>query len=494
VSWEREKIRTVPRHDRQQGAGWTTRKNNDMTLARTSGKDHTKIFTLLIMILSSFSTPFMAASVTVALPSIGRELRMDPVLLSWVATSFLLGVGVFLVPMGRIADIYGHKKVFSYGISIFTIMCLLCGTARSAYGLIFYRFFQGAGAAMTFGTGIALLTSVFPSSERGRILGINIGTVYMGMSLGPFFGGLLTDHFGWRSIFLIGVPLGSLIIVGVVLKLKEELAESEGESFDHLGCLAYGASLIALIYGFTALPSLKGLLVILFGIAGVVLFLKWEMNVEWPMLNLELFSRNRLFAFSNLAGVINYAATYAVAFLLSLYLQSVRGMSAQSAGILLVSQPLVQGVFTFFSGRLSDRIEPRTVTSAGMGLTTVGLFFFSFLSDHSPLYYIVANLVLMGVGFALFAAPNANAVMASVDRKFFGVASGTMVSTGTLGQILSMGITSLVFAVYIGPGTMQPDQSVPLLQSMRVTFMILTLLSLAGSFVSLSRGKIRHQG
>ena len=455
-----------------------------------------KLAALFVTTLSTFLTPFMAASVAVAVPSIGRELRMGPAAMSWVATSFLLGVGVFLVPMGRLADIVGRKKVFLYGIAIFAAVSLLCATARSAYALLVYRFFQGAGAAMTFGNGIAILTSASPPSERGKMLGINIGISYLGGSLGPFLGGLLTDHFGWRSIFLLAGPLGALIIAATVTMIREEWAEAGGEDFDYVGSAAFGLTLAAFIYGLTAMPSSRGLGALLLGLASVVFFVKWERRVRHPLLDLHLFTGNRLFAFSNVAGVVNYIATYSVAFLLSLYLQAIRGMSARDAGLLLVSQPLVQGVFTLCFGKLSDWIQPRLVASAGMALAAVTLLFFSFLSAETSLVSIVSVLALLGLSFALFAVPNANALMASVDSRAFGVASGMLVSTGTVGQLLSMGLTGLVFALYAGGAVVMnsglPDQTVPLLQSMGLLFRIFTGVALLGVLVSFLRGNVRR--
>lgn len=451
-----------------------------------------RMVALIVTTISSFLTPFMAASVIVALPSIGREFRMDPVFLSWVVTAFLLGVGVFLIPMGRLADIIGRKKIYLTGLAVFGITSLICAGTRSGYTLVLCRFFQGAGAAMTFGPGIAILTSIFPPAERGKALGINIGTVYLGMSLGPFLGGILTDQLGWRYIFLGAAPMTAIIITAVLLKLKQEWADARGETFDHVGAFIYGGVLIALICGITWMPSLKGLTAIVLGAAGIVLFVRWEERVTYPMLDIDLFRENRLFAFSNLAGVINYAATYAVAFLLSLYLQSIRAMSAQAAGVILVSQPLVQGMVTIISGKISDTMEPRTVASVGMAITVLGLFLFSFLSDHTAMSSIVVVLAILGFGFALFAAPNANAVMAAVSPKYLGVASGTLICTGTVGQILSMGIASLVFALYVGRVGAGPLDPVPLLRSMKLLFMIFALVSLAGLFVSLARGKVRR--
>ncbi len=457
-----------------------------------TGENRARVVALVVTTVSSFLTPFMAASVTVALPTIGREFRMDPVLLTWTVTSFLLGVGVFLVPMGRVADICGRKRVYLIGITLFAFTSLLCASARSGQALIVYRFFQGIGAAMTFGPGVAIVTSLFPASERGKILGINIGTVYMGMSLGPFLGGLLTDHLGWRYIFFVAPPMAVGIVIAVLIELKRKWAEAKGERFDFVGSLLYGVTLAALIFGFTSLSSLRGVLLILVAVVGIVLFVRWEEGAQYPMLDLALFRGNRLFAFSNLSGIINYAATYAIAFLLSLYFQSIRGMTAQSAGLVLVSQPLVQGMFTFVAGRVSDRREPRVVASVGMGITVIGLLLLSFISLETRLSYIVAVLALVGFGFALFAAPNANAVMAAVNPKFFGVASGTLISTGTVGQLISMGITSLVFAICLGHVNIDSVQPAPLLSTLKLLFVVFSFVSLAGFFVSLSRGKVHR--
>jgi EmrB/QacA subfamily drug resistance transporter len=450
----------------------------------------TRAVALVATTLSSFLTPFMGAAVAVALPSIGREFRMDPVLLAWIVTSFLLAVGVFLVPMGRVADMCGRKKVYLIGIGLFAVASLLCGFARSGSSLMVCRFLQGLGAAMNIAPGMAIVTSLYPASQRGKILGINIGTVYMGMSVGPFLGGLITDHLGWRYIFFLTLPVFVLVVVAVLFYLKQEWAEAKGESFDLAGSLIYGATLASLIVGFTLLSTLTGAILIVAALAGCIFFVKQEERARHPMLDLALFKGNRLFSFSTLSGIISYAATYAIVFILSLYLQSVRGMKAEGAGLVLVSQPLVQGVFTFVAGRVSDRTEPRVVASAGMAVIVAGLLLLSCVSADTGLSFIVAVLALVGFGFALFAAPNANAVMASVKPKFFGVASAALISTGTVGQLLSMGITSLVFALYLGRLQIDSVQVAPLLASLKILFVVFSLVSTVGFFISAARGKV----
>ena len=446
---------------------------------------------LLVATLGSFLTPFMGSSITIALPSIGSELAMDAISLGWVATAYLLAAAMFLVPFGRIADIYGRKRIFTYGILTYTVASMLSAIATSAAMLIASRVLQGIGGAMIFSTGVAILTSVFPAEERGKALGINVAAVYLGLSLGPFLGGLLTEHFGWRSIFVLNVPLGLIIIAFIFWKLKGEWAEAKGEKFDITGSVIYSLMLIAIMYGFTRLPDMSGVWLIVVGAVGVVAFVKWEMKVKSPVLNIALFRNNTVFALSNLAALINYSATFAVAFLLSLYLQYIKGLSPQSAGLILVAAPVVQAIFSPLAGRLSDRIEPRIVASVGMGLTATGLVLFTSLSEKTSLGFIVAGLVILGFGFALFSSPNTNAVMSSVEKRFYGVASGTLATMRQIGMTFSMGMAMLLFALYIGRVQITPEYYSLFLRSVNVAFIIFAALCFGGIFASLARGKIR---
>jgi len=459
---------------------------------RTSvGDTQNKTAALLVATLGSFLTPFMGSSITIALPSIGSELAMDAISLGWVATAYLLAAAMFLVPFGRIADIYGRKRIFTYGILTYTVASMLSAIAPSAAMLIASRVLQGIGGAMIFSTGVAILTSVFPAEERGKALGINVAAVYLGLSLGPFLGGLLTEHFGWRSIFVLNVPLGLIIIAFIFWKLKGEWAEAKGEKFDITGSVIYSLMLIAIMYGFTLLPEMSGVWLILIGALGVVAFVKWEMKVESPVLNIGLFRNNTVFALSNLAALINYSATFAVAFLLSLYLQYIKGLSPQNAGLILVAAPVVQAIFSPLAGRLSDRIEPRIVASAGMGLTVISLVLLTFLGEKTSLGFIVASLVVLGFGFALFSSPNTNAVMSSVEKRFYGVASGTLATMRQIGMTFSMGMAMLLFTLYIGRVQITPEYYSLFLRSVNVAFVIFAALCFAGTFASLARGKIR---
>ena len=446
---------------------------------------------LLIATMASFLTPFMSSSINIALPSIGREFAMDAILLSWVATAYPLAAAVALIPFGRIADIHGRKKIFTYGILIYTVSCLLAAISTSAIMLISFRILQGIGGAMIFGTGVAILISVFPVGERGKVLGINVAAVYLGHSLGPVLGGLLTHHFGWRSIFLANVPLGLIAITSIFWKLKGEWAEAKGEKFDLGGSIIYGLSLVAIMYGLSLLPGMSGVWAIVIGILGILIFIRWETKTASPILHMSLFKNNTVFAFSNLAELIIYSAIFAVAFLLSLYLQYTKGLSPQNAGLILVSMPVMQAIFSPLAGRLSDRIEPRIIASVGMGLTTIGLVLLIFLDQNTAIEFILVSLIFLGFGLALFSSPNTNAAMSSVDKRFYGVGSATLATMRQIGMMLSMGIVMLIFATFIGRVEITPEYYPAFVSGLKIAFVIFATLCFGGIFVSLARGKIR---
>lgn len=450
-----------------------------------------KRYVLLIAILAAFLTPFMGSSVNIALPTIGIEFSMNAVMLGWVTTAYLLATAIFLVPFGRIADIYGRKKIFGFGISLFTISAVFCVLASSGVVLIIFRAIQGIASAMIFGTSIAMLTSVFGAGERGKVLGIVTAVVYVGLSTGPFLGGFLTQHFGWRSIFLFIIPLGVIIVVIVLWKLKGEWAEAKGEPFDLTGSILYGFALVAIIYGFSLQPSLSGAGLIMTGIIGIFIFIRWEIKTRSPILNMHLFKNNKVFALSNCAAMINYSATFAVGFLLSLYLQYIKGLRPQDAGLVLVSQPIVMAIFSPFAGRLADKIEPRIVASCGMGITVIGLSLLTFIHENTSLGYIVSSLILLGFGLAFFSSPNTTAVMSSIDKKFYGVGSGVLGTMRVSGQMFSMGFAMLIFAIYLEKAQIAPSNYPVFIKSVKTIFLIFSGLCFGGIFASLARGKMR---
>jgi EmrB/QacA subfamily drug resistance transporter len=446
---------------------------------------------LLVTTLDSFLTPMMASAVAIALPAIARDFSMSAVQMGWVASAYLLAAAAFLLPFGRLADIHGRKKVFTFGTLLFGASSLLAGLAPSAGIFLFARVLQGTGGAMVFGTSVAILTSVFPPQRRGWVLGINVAATYSGLSLGPFIGGLLTQRFGWRAVFFINVPLGLVVLAALWLKMHREWAECRGETFDWKGSLGYSLMLIAFMLGFTWLPGRRGSAMLLVAVVASVLFVRRELRVPFPIFQARLARGNTVFAFSNLAALVNYSATFAISFLLSLYLQYIKGFTPRTAGLVLVAQPVVMALFSPLAGRLSDRLEPRVVASLGMGLCAAGLFAFAWLGQASGLGFIIAALVLVGLGFALFSSPNTSAIMGSVEKRFYGVAASTLGTMRIVGQMLSMGIATLVFSLFIGKARIAPANYLLFIKSMRVSFAVFFVMCACGVFFSLARGRVR---
>lgn len=444
--------------------------------------------------LASFLAPFMGSSINIALPTIGRQFRADAVMLSWVATGYLLAAAVFLVPFGRLADIVGRKKTFVAGIITYSSSTILSAVAPSISALVAFRVLEGAGAAMIFGTGVAILTSVYPPGERGRALGINTAATYFGLSLGPILGGLLIHQLGWRSIFLVNIPFCILIVFLVTRRLHGEWAEAAGETFDFDGALLYGLALVGVMLGFSRLPRPLGA-----GLVGSGIVLGWafvarETRTPSPVLDLRLFRTNRVFAFSNVAALINYMATFAVGFFLSLHLQYLIGLNAQQAGLVLVAQPAVMALFSPVAGRLSDKIDPRLVASTGMGFSAAGLFLLSFLPDHNHLGFVIGCLALLGFGFALFSSPNVNAAMGAVEKRHYGVASAALSTNRLVGQMFSMGIATMILAVHVGRTQIAAANQADFLRAVRTGFLVFAALCFAGIFASLARGSRDRNG
>jgi EmrB/QacA subfamily drug resistance transporter len=452
-----------------------------------------QLYILLVTTLSSFLTPFMGSAVNVALPAIAKDLSMTALSLSWVATSFILAATMTLIPLGRLADIYGRRRFYIYGALIFTIASSFCILSPSQFFLIAARAVQGIGGAMIFSTGTAMLVSAYPLEERGKIIGINVAAVYIGLTIGPFVGGLLTEHFGWRFIFLFTAALGLIITLIATATIKEEWSGINGKHFDYAGSLLYAIALFSIIYGLSQLPSLNALFLIGTGLLCLALFIFQQLKSPSPLLDIHLFLNNKVFAFSNLAALINYCATFAVTFLLSLYLQHIKMLTPSQAGSILVAAPVVQALLSPVAGRLSDRFEPQIISSIGMVLTVIGLVPLIFLSNQTSIEYILFCLILLGVGFALFSSPNVNAIMSAVEKKFFGVASATVSTMRLTGQMFSMGITMLVFAVILGDYPISTANNYLLLKSAKFIFAILAVICCVGIFASLARGKM-HNG
>jgi EmrB/QacA subfamily drug resistance transporter len=445
---------------------------------------------LFVVLLSSFITPFMSSSVNIALPEIANEFGLDAVMLNWVATSFLLATAVFLLPVGRFADIYGRARIFAAGMAIFTVSTLLAGISKTIELLIFARVVQGIGSAFIFSTGVAMLSMAYKPEVRGKMIGYSISMVYIGLTAGPFLGGWLTQHYSWRMIFLAAVPFSMAAFFFALKILSSDEKCVQKCVMDYTGSLAYALGLFLAIYGFSILPG-RGYFLVIAGCCVLAAFILWESRSPNPLIDLRLFTRNRLFLFSNMAALINYAATFATGFILSLYLQYIKGMSPEEAGLILIASPVVMAVAAPLSGRLSDKISARILSSLGMAVTTLGLFFLIFLTDKSHTLYIIGSLLILGTGLGIFSSPNTNAIMGSVEANTYGIASGMLATMRLTGQTVSMAVVMMIFTVIIGRVEIAPLNYPKFMQAIRLCFILNSVLCIAGVFASLARDKNR---
>ncbi|HTX60856.1 MAG TPA: MFS transporter [Methanobacterium sp.] len=443
---------------------------------------------LLLVALGSFLIPFMGSSLSIALPLIGKDLTGSVILLSWLPTVFVLANTAFLLPFGKLADIHGRKRIFTYGVVIYTAASLLAALAPSITLLIFGSFLQGFGCSLIFATAVALLSSVYPYKHRGEALGIFITSVYIGLFLGPILGGFLGGTLGWRSIFLFNVPLGLFLLSLIVFKLKGEWKGSPDDKFDWKGAVIYVPSLIALMYGFTALRTTGGLIIFILGVAGFLIFILQETRISNPLLKIREFRKRSTLLAAGAMLFVNIATT-AMWTLLSLYLQYLLALSPQVAALILSSQPLMVALFSPLVGRLSDKDDNRIFTISGTLLITLGLLVLSGLNQHTEIWLIILGLVMVGVGLALFSPPATNIFMGCMKKENYGMASATLSTMVYAGQTLSLGILLFILAVFLGNVQLNPSNFNLFLESLKTAFTIFAVFSALGLLVSFFLGK-----
>nr|WP_303714432.1 MFS transporter [Methanoculleus marisnigri] len=451
-------------------------------------QSYSRRFILILVTVVTFLNPFTGSAVNLALPAIGSEFSADAATLAWVSSAYLLSSVIFLLPAGRLGDSRGKVTVFLIGIVVYTAGSILTIFTPTLGLLLVFRFLQGAGGAMIFANSVALITHLYPPGERGYAIGLNTTAVYAGLSLGPFLGGVLTQFLGWRSIFIVTALL-AVPVLFYAKKFPAFLNERQPEHFDVPGLALSSALILCLFLGLASATTPAGVVLLLVALVLGAVFFRVEQRQPCPLLPVSLLEKNRVFAASNLAALINYSATFAVAFLLSLYLQYIRGYEPAAAGTLLLVQPIIQVFVAPVAGRLADRKQAGVVASVGMALSAVGLFGFSMLGETTPIVVILALLILLGLGLGLFSSPNTTAIMGCVEKQFFGSASAMVAMMRSLGMMLSMGAVLVVFAVIMGSTTVTPAIFPEFLLSVQLIFLAFAVLSAFGVVLSLRRNK-----
>jgi len=456
-------------------------------------KDSLKQAALLMVLLNAFTTPLMLSATNVALPAIADDLKLDAVVVGWIPMAFLMASAMFVLVFGRIADMVGRKRIFMIGTVCVIVTSLFASFASNGTHLISARFLQGMSAAMLYATQIAIISSVFPPKQRGHAIGLTVSTIYLGLTCGPLLGGFLIDLYGWRASFVFHIPLAIVVLLIGFFKVPGDWSNDERGEFDLTGAILYGLSIVLLCLGVSTLPERLGLLYLILGFLGVWAFIKLAKRSKHPIFDVSLFGRNRVFAFSCFASFIIYTAVFANIILLSLYLQYIKGLSATMAGSIMMIQPLTMAVFSPLMGRLSDKHEPRILASIGMAITAFGLLMLAFLNTNSEILYLISALVITGFGFSLFSSPNVNAIMSTVEKQQYGSATGSIATMRILGQMTSVVIVTLIFAMLIGQVEIEPSVYQNLQHAISVCFYISAILCIPGFIFSLVRGRMHQE-
>lgn len=444
---------------------------------------------LIAIITSSVLSPFLSAAMNVALPQLSRDLGMNAAELSWVNMSFLLASAAFCIPLGKIADRIGRRKIFIAGNYIVLLTSAACIFVQETYFFLALRFIQGIGSSMLFVTGTAIITSAFPKENRGKFLGYNVTAVYIGLSAAPVLGGFLIEFLSWHSLFYVSIINSAIVVLLLHFYNGEDWKTGSHAPFDWTGSVIYIVFMTLLMYGFANITQPEAQIMTALGAAGIIAFVAYEYRLQHPVFDVKFFASSRRYAFSNLAALINYAATFAVGFLLSLYFQYTRGLSPAATGAILMIQPVVMAVSATISGRLSDKYDSRILSSAGMLLSAIGVGMLVFSNAETPHEYFYSALAILGLGFGFFSTPNTHSVMNSVEPPHFGTASATLSTMRISGQMISMGMAALFISWIIGAHRVNSANALLLVDVMQYVFGIFFFLLLLGTWFSWARGK-----
>ncbi|MDR0548725.1 MAG: MFS transporter [Deltaproteobacteria bacterium] len=427
--------------------------------------------------------------VNVAAPAISADLSLSAVEISWLSLATLMAMAMFSAPTARLSDVVGRRPVTVVGLWVAIVGSILGAFAYSPWVMFVSRAVTGLGLVAFFTTVTTMAVEAHPPDKRGRVLGITVSSVYVGLSLGPLLSGLLVENFGWRALFWF-TTVGLIPPVVLVHFVKNEPPLAPFDQLDYAGSLYWAAAVALIFAGLASLGLNLSLLAIALGLCLLAFFVTRSKKLASPILDIALFA-NRRFSFSSLAAYIGYLSSFSVSFLLSLYLQYSKGLRPSEAGLLLISQPVVQAIITPFAGRFSDRFDPGRLASLGLAIILAAILDFALnLSAETSLGALVFNMGLFGAGFALFSAPNSNAIMGAVPPSRIGQASGVITVTRLWGQISSVAITTMVFSLVIGSGKITPDLYPLFIKAARTCFWLFAPLALLGIAASLARGKV----
>ena len=447
---------------------------------------------LAVCLIAAFFSPFLGAALNLSISEISRQLNCGATTVTWVVNAYTIALAVFVVPFGHLADVASRRRLMLIGMAGFVLATLGCALSANVTMLIAFRVLQAIASALVFSVNIPLLLDTFPADQRGRMLGLSVTSTYTGLALGPVLGGFLNSAFGWRSIFVLALLLGA----GAFLLARRNVDPDPGRGEEHpdrTGTLLYVLFVACLMLGLSNWTAgWWSKLLVLLSLGLLLLFVKNELRADAPVIQVRLFAQDRAYTLSNLAALLNYGATFAIGYSLSIYLQNVKDMPSSLAGLVLICQPVVMAGVSTLAGRLSDRIAPYKLASFGMLVITAGLLYLSWLSPQTPLWTIIVSLAVIGLGFGFFSSPNTNAVLSCVDKSHYGEANSILGTMRTLGQSSSMVLVLLIFGAYVGNTVITEADPLLLTQAIRRNLQLSCIICFIGALISLVRSRAGH--
>lgn len=418
-------------------------------MEETGYSDRDRKNVLIAACFGSIITPLMSTMMNLALVHIGRDFAVGSRDLAMVNTVFLLACVVFMVPIARLASIRGMRRFFILGLLIQAVAAVLAVFSPSFVFLLAMRFLLGAGSAAVMVTGMTMIAEVFPRERRGWAVGVSTTVIYLGLALGPTLGGLISDAVGWRALFwsVVIFAIPSLYFTG---RFRGEITPAPGEPMDWRGAALWMVMILVLMYGVMNVTAVWGLPLIALGIALLALMILVLRRTAQPVLNQPMFGI-KVFRRSCIAAFMNYGVSYAAGFFMALYLQSIGQLTAAQAGLLMLVQPAVQVLLTARLGALSDRLaDKRLLPTLGMVVTALGAGLFLAFGTVCSFPLVVAQMAVLGLGIALFSAPNTAVILSAVAPPLRGQASGMVAVVRQTGMMVSMGIAMACIAVIMG--------------------------------------------
>lgn len=442
---------------------------------------------LLPLCLANFTVLLMISAVGVALPAMQHDLGGSAVLLGWVEGAYTLSLAMAFVPVARVVDIWGFRRMFRLALVVFVVAGVALAFSPSLEWIIAVRCLQGVAGATLNTAALSMLAVGVAKAQRGAAMGWFVASIYAGIAAGPLLGGFLVQIWGWRSVFVASVPLVATAW-GVASRIRGEWRPRAGQGVDGLGVVLYAGSVGTWLMFLASVddPHRAGRLVV----AAVLLswwFVRRMGAVPQPLLDLRALLGNRTLIFSLLATGINYASVFCVGFLLSLFTQIVWNFSPMQAGLVLIIPPVVQSLGSPWVGRWADHVSPPLLASAGMALCAGGLAALASSVPTLPVAGLVGILVVQGVGFALFSSPNMTVVLGAVRSQEYAIVSSLTGAFRTFGMAMSMAGITVVFRMVMGTAPVHAAGPQALVTSMRMVLAWAAMLSVVGVVLSLGR-------